>query len=135
MVQHTTCSKFTPFDSVKTYTDNTKMQRATHCKLSVSPLSLNLNVEHLRVRDGLTDTMLFSLLRNDSKVYRKANVHKMLNHLNAANRNTECHFPFHALSHDVMSAMSECDPLPHKSLMIDSFFHVFGQRPLPFHSF
>lgn len=23
-------------------------------------------------------------------------------------------------------------PVPHKSLMIDSFFHVFGQRPLPF---
>lgn len=22
--------------------------------------------------------------------------------------------------------------VPHKSLMIDSFFHVFGQRPLPF---
>lgn len=60
---------------------------------------LNLSTyTNVRMRVGLTDAVLLSLLPTDSKVYRKTNVHKILNLLNAANRNAECYFSFHALA-------------------------------------
>lgn len=66
---------------------------------------------------------------NASIAFRIKRLMRVMYHLNAANRIPN--IIFHSMFIDVMCCANVC-PVPHKSLMMDSFFHVFGQRLLPF---